>query len=51
MSISYPNLVLVEIILSISEYYLKVYYDVGYNIHICVVFGVILPLAEHDWLK
>jgi len=57
--ISEPNSVLVEIILSISENYRKVYYDAQHTF-LCFVYfaswgkiasGVILPSAEHDWLK
>jgi len=64
ISISNPNPVLVQIILSISENYPKVYYDAQHMFLCCVYFalrlfclvrqnnaGVILPLAEHDWLK
>jgi len=54
---------LVKIILTVSENYLKVYYDGQHSVHFCelcsVYFAsrgkmtaeVIFPLAEHDWLK
>jgi len=49
--------VLVEIILPVSENYLKVYYDAQYTF-LCFVYfaswGKITPKvisAEHDWLK
>jgi len=56
-SVSDPNPVLVEIILSVSESYSKVYYDAQHILLCCVYFAsgvknkVILPLAEHDLLK
>jgi len=58
-SVSDRNPVLVEIILSVSENYLKVYCDAQHTFLCCVYFaflgkltaGAILPLAEHDWLK
>ena len=59
ISVSDPNPVLVEIILSVSENYPKVYYDAQHTF-LCFVYfaswgkitsGVILPSAEHDWLK
>jgi len=46
-TVSVMNPVLVKIILSVSEIYLKVYYDAQHTF--CVV--SILPLAEHDLLK
>jgi len=59
ISVSDPNPVLVEIILSASENYPKVF-CVAQHIFLCFVcstswgkttFGVTLPSAEHDWLK
>ena len=59
ISVSDPNPVLVEIILSVSENYPKVHYDAQHTF-LCFVYcascgkiasGVILPSAEHDWLK
>jgi len=59
ISVSDPNPVLVEIILSVSENYPKVHYDAQHTF-LCFVcffltrqnnFGVILPSAEDDWLK
>jgi len=47
ISVSNPNPVLVEIILTASENYPKVYCDAQYIF--CAV--PILPLAEHNWLK
>jgi len=57
--ISDPNPVLVEITLSTSENYRKVYCDAQHTFLCCVCFallgkitaGAILPLVEHDWLK
>jgi len=46
-SVSDSNPVLVEIMLSVSENYLKV----CCTTHIFVLCGDILPSAEHDWLK
>ena len=59
ISVSDPNPVLVEIILSVSENYLKVYCDAQHTFLCCVYFaswgkitaGAILPLAKHDCLK
>ena len=59
ISVSNPNPVLVEIILSVSEKYPKVYCDAHYTFLCCVYFallgklstGAILPLAKHNWLK
>jgi len=59
ISVSDPNLVLVEIILFVSENYPKVYCDAQHAFMCCVYFalrgkitaGVILPIAENDWLK
>jgi len=59
ISVSDPNPVLVEIMLSVSENYPKVYCDAQYTFLCCVYFalsgkitaGAILPSAEHDWLK
>ena len=59
ISVSDPNPVLVEIILSISENYPKVYCDAKYTFLCCVYFAswdkltveAILLLAKHDWLK
>jgi len=57
--ISDPNPVSVKIILFVSENYPKVYYDAQHT-YLCSVYfaswgkitaEVILPLAEHDWLK
>ena len=50
---------MVKIILSVSENYLKVYYDAQHPFLCSVYFAswgkitadVILPLAEDDWLK
>jgi len=59
ISVSDPNPVLVEIILSASENYPKVYHDAQHTF-LCFVYfavwgkitsGVILPSAEHNWLK
>jgi len=59
ISVSDPNPVLVEILLSVSENYPKVY-CVAQHTHLCCVyfallgkitFGAILPLVQHDWLK
>jgi len=54
--ISDPNPVLVEIILSASKNYPKMYYDAQHIFLCCVYFAlitteVILPLAECDWLN
>jgi len=57
--ISVSDPVLVEIILSISENYPKVFCVAQHTFLYCVYFallgkltaGAILPLAEHDWLK
>jgi len=59
ISVSDPNPVLVKIILSVSNNYTKVHYDAQHTFLRCVYFAllatitaeVILPLAEHDWLK
>jgi len=67
ISVSDPNPVLVEIILSVSQNCPKVYCDAQHTFLCCVYFAswgkitltlwgkitarVILPLAEHDWLK
>jgi len=59
ISVSDPNPVFVEIILSASENYPKVYCDAQHIFLCCVYFspwgkitaGAILPLAKHDWLK
>jgi len=48
ISVSDPNLVLVEIILSVCENYPKVYYD-AQQIFLCFVYFA--TSAEHDWLK
>ena len=59
ISVSDPNPVLVEIILSVSENYPKVHCDAQHT-SLCFVYfaswgkitsGVILPSAGHDWLK
>jgi len=59
ISVSDPNPVLVKIILSVGENYSEVYYD-AQHIFLCsfhfALWGkipaeVILPLADHDWLK
>jgi len=59
ISVSDPNPVFVEIILSVSENYPKVYCDAQHTFLCCVYFaswgkitaGAILPLAKHNWLK
>jgi len=66
ISVSDPNPVVVEIILSRSENYPKMYYETQHTLLCCVyavccvdfctLLGkitavVILPLAEHEWLK
>ena len=59
ISVSDPNPVLVEIILSTSETCPKVCYDAQHIFLCCVCVAflgkitteVILPLAEHNWLK
>jgi len=59
ISVSDPNIVLIEIVLSLCKNYLKAYYDTQDTFVCCVVFaslgkitaGVILPSAEYDWLK
>jgi len=59
ISVSDPNHVLVEIILSVSENYSKMHYD-AQHIFVCFVYfaswgkitsGVNSPSAVHDWLK
>ena len=57
ISVSDPNPVLVETILTVSDNYPKVYCDAQHTFLCCVCFaswgkitaGVILPLTEHDW--
>jgi len=44
ISVSDPNPVLVEIMLSVSETYPKVYYDAQHTFSVVSI----LPLAEHD---
>jgi len=59
ISVSDPDPVFVDIILSVSENYPKVYCDAQRIFLCCVYFaswgkitaGAILPLAKHDWLK
>jgi len=59
ISVSDPNPVLIEIILSVSENYPKVHYDAQHVFLCCFHFAllgkisarVILPLTEHDWFK
>jgi len=59
ISVSNAHPVFVEIILSVSENYPKVYCDAQHTFLCCVYFaswgkitaGAILPLASHDWLK
>jgi len=59
ISVSDSNPVLIEIILSVSENYPKVYCVAQHSFLCCVYFaswgkitaGAISPLAKHDWLK
>jgi len=59
ISVSNPNPVLIEIILSVSEDYPKVFCVAQHTFLCCVYFallgkitaGATLPFAEHDWLK
>jgi len=57
ISVSDPNPLLVETVLSVFDNYSKVYCDAQHTFLCCVYFaswgkitaGVILPLTEHDW--
>jgi len=59
ISISNPNPVLIEIILSVSENYPKVFCATQHTFLYCVYFallgkitaGATLLFAEHNWLK